>query len=90
MAAVGYDSLYPPQQMALQAGIMEGKNILVTTPTASGKTLIAVMAALAAIERGQKVVYMTPLRALASEKYDDLQILERLSSERKVRVMLST
>lgn len=89
---LGYPSLYPPQQMAIKRGILDGKNILVTTPTASGKTLIAMMAIVKAIERGLKAVYLTPLRALASEKYDDLKILERLDlgSGRKIKVAVAT
>ena len=89
---LGYPSLYPPQQMAIERGILDGKNILVTTPTASGKTLIAMMAIVKVIERGLKAVYLTPLRALASEKYDDLKILERLDlgSGRKIKVAVAT
>lgn len=89
---LGYPSLYPPQQMAIERGILDGKNILVTTPTASGKTLIAMMAIVKAIERGLKAVYLTPLRALASEKYDDLKILEQLDlgSGRKIKVAVAT
>jgi helicase len=89
---LGYPSLYPPQQMAIERGILDGKNILVTTPTASGKTLIAMMAIVKAIERGLKAIYLTPLRALASEKYDDLKILERLDlgSGRKIKVAVAT
>ena len=89
---LGYPSLYPPQQMAVERGILDGKNILVTTPTASGKTLIAMMAIVKAIERGLKAIYLTPLRALASEKYDDLKILERLDlgSGRKIKVAVAT
>lgn len=76
--------------MALDHGILEGKRMLVTTPTASGKTLIAMMAVLKAVEKGSKAVYLTPLRALASEKYDDLKILEKIDLGRKIRVAIAT
>ncbi len=70
---------------------MEYERILVTTPTASGKTLIAMMAILKAVEKGMKAVYLTPLRALASEKYDDLKILEKLDlGGNKIRVTVAT
>ena len=70
---------------------MEYERILVTTPTASGKTLIAMMAILKAVEKGMKAVYLTPLRALASEKYDDLKILEKLDlGGSKIRVTVAT
>ncbi|HEY7507364.1 MAG TPA: DEAD/DEAH box helicase, partial [Nitrososphaera sp.] len=65
---LGYSSLYPPQEMALARGLLDGRNMLVTTPTASGKTLIAMMAIVKALEKGAKAAYLTPLRALASEK----------------------
>lgn len=87
---LGYSSLYPPQEMALEHGILEGRRLLVTTPTASGKTLVAMMAILKAVEKGGKAVYLTPLRALASEKYDDLKVLEKLDFGRKINVALAT
>jgi helicase len=88
---LGYTSLYPPQEMAVSRGILGGANMLVTTPTASGKTLIAMMAIIKALEKGSKAAYLTPLRALAAEKYDDLRILERLEiGGVKRRIMIAT
>ena len=63
---LGYSSLYPPQEQAVSKGLMDGKNMLITTPTASGKTLMGLMGAIRALEEGKKVIYLTPLRALAS------------------------
>src|SRR5919199_1353703 len=94
--SLGYHSLYPTQELALSNGVLEGKNLLITTPTASGKTLIAIMAAMKAIESGVKVVYLTPLRALATEKYQDFRILERLGNKnnnnigRKIQVRVAS
>jgi helicase len=68
---IGYDSLYPIQEQAISNGLLRGENLLITSPTASGKTLIAIMAALKKMEKKEKVIYMTPLRSLASEKYHD-------------------
>lgn len=77
--------------MALSSGLLDGRNMLVTTPTASGKTLIAMMAIVKALEKGAKAAYLTPLRALASEKRDDLLVLEQIEiNSRKPRVMLAT
>lgn len=88
---LGYSSLYPPQEIAVSSGILEGRNMLVTTPTASGKTLIAMMAIVKTLERGQKAAYMTPLRALASEKHEDLKVLEGMTiSGKKPRVSVAT
>ncbi|MFZ0513608.1 MAG: DEAD/DEAH box helicase [Candidatus Nitrosopolaris sp.] len=88
---LGHSSLYPPQQQAVSHGLLEGKNLLVTTPTASGKTLIAIMAAIKAFEKGLKVFYLTPLRALAMEKYHDIRVLERLNIlNRKIRIKVAS
>ena len=86
----GYSSLYPSQEMALKSGILEGKSVLMTTPTASGKTLIAMIAILKAIKTSGKAIYITPLRALASEKYCELKVLEKLDLGRKIKVMAAT
>ena len=66
----GFTTLRPGQAKSIQAGLFDDKNLLVCTPTASGKTLIAELAFLNAIyhDRG-KAVYVVPLRALASEKH---------------------
>lgn len=66
--------LRPAQEKAVKAGLLEGKSLLVCTPTASGKTLIAELAALSAILNGNgKAVYIVPLKALASEKFKDFK-----------------
>ncbi len=66
----GFTKLYPPQAAAVDAGLLDGQSMLVSAPTASGKTLIAILAIISHLTRGGKrVVYMSPLRALATEKY---------------------
>src|SRR3989344_1344850 len=66
--------LRPAQVKAITKGLLEGKNLLVCTPTASGKTLIAELAALKSILEGKgTAVYIVPLKALASEKYKDFK-----------------
>jgi helicase len=92
LASLGYESLYPPQEKAVAAGILDGKSVLVTTPTASGKTLVAMMAIATALKKGKKAVYLTPLRALASEKASDLKTLEGidLGLGRQPKVMVAT
>lgn len=62
-------NLRPSQKKSIEAGLFKGENLLVCTPTASGKTLVAEMAAINTIQNKKKVVYVVPLRALASEKY---------------------
>jgi helicase len=68
------NDLRPAQEKAIKSGLLDGKNLLVCTPTASGKTLIAEMAMLNTIlSKGGKAVYIVPLKALANEKYNDFK-----------------
>ena len=74
----GYSELYPPQEQSIKAGLLDGKNILVSAPTASGKTLIAILAMINFLSKNQgKIVYLSPLRALASEKFSEFKITLR-------------
>ncbi|HET7404737.1 MAG TPA: DEAD/DEAH box helicase, partial [Candidatus Bathyarchaeia archaeon] len=89
----GLDQLYPPQEDAIRAGVLEGKNLVLASPTASGKTLVAELSILKhVLERQGKAIYLAPLRALASEKFKEFQ---RYSSIKKpsgehLRVGIST
>jgi helicase len=78
LKSLGYSTLYPPQEEAVNRGVLEGKNVLLMTPTASGKTFVAMICAAKAVLEGKRVVYLTPLRALASEKYEEFKVLEGL------------
>ncbi len=66
--------LRPAQKKAVKAGLLDGKNLLICTPTASGKTLIAELAAMKAVFEGKgKAIYIVPLKALATEKYREFK-----------------
>lgn len=67
----GIEQLYPPQADAI-APALEGRNLVLAIPTASGKSLVAYLAMLQAVLRGGKALYIVPLKALASEKYEEL------------------
>lgn len=68
----GIEEFYPPQEECLRKGVLDGKSMIICTPTASGKTLVAELAMLKSIlKRGGKCLYIVPLRAIAEEKYDD-------------------
>ncbi len=70
----GLVELYPPQQHAIEAGVLEGKNLVLASPTASGKTLVAELCILQhVLEQRGKAIYLAPLRALASEKFKEFQ-----------------
>ena len=93
LTKAGYDTLYPPQEDTIKGGALDGKNIVLASPTASGKTLIAELAILkSVIETGGRALYLTPLRALASEKYEDFQKYATLekSPGSKIRVAVTS
>jgi helicase len=74
LSSTGINTLYPPQVEAIRAGALQGENLVLASPTASGKTLIAELCAIKHIlDHGGKVLYLTPLRALTSEKYQDFR-----------------
>ena len=86
-------SCTPPQAEAVKAGLLGGKSVLVSAPTASGKTLVAVLAMMAHLSsrRRGKIVYLSPLRALASEKFAEFRRIGRVVlGGKKARVMVST
>jgi helicase len=66
--------LRPCQKKAVDSGLLEYENILVCSPTASGKTLVAEIAMIQSIlNRKGKSIYIVPLKALATEKYREFQ-----------------
>jgi helicase len=70
-ARSGITELYPPQAACVEAGLFSGKNLLIAIPTASGKTLVAEMGMHHQVAKGGKCLYIVPLRALASEKFEE-------------------
>ncbi|HET6878021.1 MAG TPA: DUF3516 domain-containing protein [Jatrophihabitans sp.] len=60
--------LYPAQDEALLA-LVTGVNVVLATPTGSGKSLVAVAAHFVALSRGVRSVYTAPIKALVSEKF---------------------
>ncbi|MDH5635000.1 MAG: DEAD/DEAH box helicase, partial [Candidatus Bathyarchaeota archaeon] len=83
----GVSELYPPQEEAVRAGAIEGKTLVLASPTASGKTLTAELCALKHIvERGGKALYLAPLRALANEKYQEFRKYSGVRKQKGGRV----
>ena len=64
-------SLYPAQEEAL-IELVSGANVILDTPTGSGKSLVAKGAHFAALCAGQRSYYTAPIKALVSEKFFDL------------------
>ncbi len=68
------DDLFPPQADAINSQYLDGKNMVLAIPTSCGKTLISELAILKTIlENKKKAVYIVPLKALASEKYEEFK-----------------
>ncbi|AWR96408.1 DEAD/DEAH box helicase [Acidianus sulfidivorans JP7] len=75
----GIEKLNPVQTEAVKNGLLNDARLLVTSPTGSGKTLIAELGIMShLINKGGKAIYITPLRALTSEKFSELKVWEKL------------
>ena len=82
----GFVNLHPPQAEAIPIAL-QGHNLVVAIPTASGKSLIGYIPALELmVSKGKKVLYIVPLKALASEKKDDFDRFKELG----IRTHMST
>ncbi|HEY9424708.1 MAG TPA: DUF3516 domain-containing protein [Microterricola sp.] len=64
-------TLYPAQEEALLE-IVSGSNLILSTPTGTGKSLVAVGAHFAALAAGKRSFYTAPIKALVSEKFFSL------------------
>jgi len=63
--------LYPAQQEALLE-LVTGSHVILSTPTGSGKSLVAIAAHFVALAQGRRTFYTAPLKALVSEKFFSL------------------
>lgn len=70
--------LNPAQKAVVDAGLLEDDhNYILAIPTASGKTLLGVMAALDSLKKGGKVVYAVPLISIQNEKLKEFKAFEK-------------
>ncbi len=60
------------QDRALSAGVLEGKSLIVSSGSSTGKTLVAEFA-IAKLSSSKKALYIVPQKALADDKYDEFQ-----------------
>ncbi len=81
----GVDSLYPTQRVIIEQGLLEKGSFVLAAPTASGKTLAAEMIMNEELGNGGKVLYLSPLRSLAYEKYEEFS---HMFNEWKVRISI--
>ncbi len=69
----GNDKLLPVQYLAIHEGLLKGEDLLVVSATGSGKTLIGELAGITQALNGKKFIFLTPLVALANQKYRDFK-----------------
>ncbi len=69
----GVRELLPVQSLAIQHGLLKGENLLIVSATASGKTLIGELAGVPKAIKGEKMLFLVPLVALANQKYEDFK-----------------
>jgi len=61
-------TLYPAQEEAILE-ILDGKNVILNTPTGSGKSMVALALHFDSVVHGRKSVYTCPIKALVNEKW---------------------
>jgi len=66
-----YSFALDPFQLDAIRAIQDGKSVIVSAPTGSGKTLVAEFAIHATLARQRRIAYTTPLKALSNQKYAD-------------------
>jgi ATP-dependent RNA helicase HelY len=66
-----YSFALDPFQLESIRAIQDGKSVIVSAPTGSGKTLVAEFAIHATLARQRRIAYTTPLKALSNQKYAD-------------------
>ena len=82
--------LLPVQSRSVKAGLLEGRNQLVVSATATGKSLIGEMAGVKnLLENKGKLLFLVPLVALANQKFDQLCAYRELGFQTSIRVGVS-
>ena len=64
-------TLYPAQEEAILE-LLQGKHVILATPTGSGKSLVATAFHFFALSRGERSFYTCPIKALVNEKFFSL------------------
>ncbi|MBU7026543.1 MAG: DEAD/DEAH box helicase [Theionarchaea archaeon] len=86
---LGFHELTEVQELAVEKGLFKGTSLIVSSPTNTGKTFIAELAALVASKKkgSRKTFYLTPLKAIAEEKFEEF---EKKYSEWGMKIAIST
>jgi helicase len=84
------DKLLPVQSRSVRGGLLSGKNQLVVSATATGKSLIGEMAGIKNLLDGRgKLLFLVPLVALANQKFDQLSAYKELGLSASIKVGVS-
>ena len=68
-----YDFQLDDFQLEAIATVETGKSVIVSAPTSAGKTIVAEFAIDRSMEKGERVIYTTPLKALSNQKFRDFK-----------------
>jgi helicase len=70
----GITNLLPAQELSIEKGLLDSKNLLIVSATSGGKTLLGELAGIKKlIEKKQKLLFLVPLVALANQLYNDFK-----------------
>ncbi len=87
----GITTLLPIQIKAIEAGLLEGQDILAVSDTTSGKSLVGELAGIQKALQGKTYIYLSPLVALANQKYHEYrEKFESLGLHVAIRVGMSS
>ncbi len=85
---IGVDFFNPPQAYIVRNKLHRKRcNLIITTPTSSGKTAMAEMIIARQMATGRKAVYVSPLKAVTSEKYSEWTADAHPFSARRIIIM---
>ena len=73
LISAGNVNLLPVQYLAIKEGLLKNEDLLVVSATGSGKTLVGELAGITQALKGKKFIFLTPLVALANQKYRDFK-----------------
>lgn len=66
--------LWPPQMLAVKNGLLEGNNIVYSTPTGTGKSFLAYLS-LGKLVPGKQIAYLVPTKSLSAQVIDDVRTM---------------
>jgi len=82
------ENLLEVQRAAIEDyGLLEGRSLLITAPSSSGKTFVGEIAAIKSYYEGKKTIFLVPMKAIAEEKYSEFV---RKYQEFGLRIAIST